>query len=88
MRVFPSKGKSLVFALAATVLSASAFAQNWPTGTVTVVVPWPAGGPSDIAARPLAKGLTTDLKQSFVIDNRGGGGGNRRIGNTAAHPER
>ena len=76
MRVFPSKGKSLVFAFAATVLSASAFAQNWPDNTVTVVVPWPAGGPSDIAARPLAKGLTTNLKQSFVIDNRGGGGGN------------
>lgn len=76
MRVFPSKGKSLVFALAATVLSASAIAQNWPDNTVTVVVPWPAGGPSDIAARPLAKGLTTNLKQSFVIDNRGGGGGN------------
>jgi len=76
MRVFPSKGKSLVFAFAATVLSASALAQNWPDNTVTVVVPWPAGGPSDIAARPLAKGLTTTLKQSFVIDNRGGGGGN------------
>lgn len=76
MRVFPSKGKSLVFALAATAISASAFAQNWPNGTVTVVVPWPAGGPSDIAARPLAKGLTTNLKDSFVIDNRGGGGGN------------
>ena len=76
MRVFPSKGKSLVFAFAATVLSASALAQNWPDNTVTVVVPWPAGGPSDIAARPLAKGLTTNLKQSFVIDNRGGGGGN------------
>jgi len=76
MRVFPSKGKSLVFALAATAISASALAQNWPNGTVTVVVPWPAGGPSDIAARPLAKGLTTNLKDSFVIDNRGGGGGN------------
>jgi len=76
MRVFPSKGKSLVFAFAATVISASAIAQNWPDNTVTVVVPWPAGGPSDIAARPLAKGLTTELKQSFVIDNRGGGGGN------------
>lgn len=76
MRVFPSKGKSLVFALAATVLSTSAFAQNWPTDNVTVVVPWPAGGPSDIAARPLAKGLTTNLGQSFVVDNRGGGGGN------------
>lgn len=81
MRVFPSSGKTLVFALAATVLSTSVFAQTWPSDTVTVVVPWPAGGPSDIAARPLAKGLTTALGKSFVIDNRGGGGGN--IGSAA-----
>ena len=81
MRVFPSSGKTLVFALAATVLSTSVFAQTWPSDTVTVVVPWPAGGPSDIAARPLAKGLTTTLGKSFVIDNRGGGGGN--IGSAA-----
>lgn len=70
------RGKSLAFAFAASILSASALAQNWPASTVTVVVPWPPGGPSDIAARPLAKGLTTNLGQSFVIDNRAGGGGN------------
>jgi tripartite-type tricarboxylate transporter receptor subunit TctC len=58
----------------------AAFAQAYPTKPVTIVVPWPAGGPSDIAARPLAKGLGDELKQSFVIDNRGGAGGN--IGTT------
>jgi tripartite-type tricarboxylate transporter receptor subunit TctC len=57
-------------------------AQSWPSSTVTVVVPWPPGGPSDIAARPIAKGLSENLGQSFVIDNRGGGGGN--IGSAAA----
>ena len=75
MRLFPTKGK-FAFAVAATVLSASALAQNWPTENVTVVVPWPPGGPSDIAARPLAKGLTQALGHTFVIDNRAGGGGN------------
>ena len=75
MRLFPTQGK-FAFAVAATILSASALAQNWPTGNVTVVVPWPPGGPSDIAARPLAKGLTQNLGQTFVIDNRAGGGGN------------
>ncbi|HEY5799277.1 MAG TPA: tripartite tricarboxylate transporter substrate binding protein, partial [Burkholderiaceae bacterium] len=60
----------------AALLSVAAHAQNWPSGTVTVVVPWPPGGPSDIAARPLSKGLTEALGQSFIIDNRGGGGGN------------
>ena len=61
-----------VFALAA----GYAGAQAYPAKTVTVIVPWPAGGPSDIAARPVAKGMQDNLKQTFVIDNRGGASGN------------
>ena len=57
-------------------LPAIAFAQAYPTKPVTIIVPWPPGGPSDIAARPMAKALTEDLKQTFIIDNRGGAGGN------------
>ncbi len=76
MRLFSTKLPSLSFALAASVLSFSAFAQSWPTGNVTVVVPWPPGGPSDIAARPVGKGLNENLGKPFVIDNRAGGGGN------------
>lgn len=68
--------KSLAIAFAASVVSLSALAQNWPTKNVTVVVPWPPGGPSDIAARPWAKQLSESLGKSFVIDNRAGGGGN------------
>jgi len=81
MRQLSRGSKFLLGFFAAATLSASAFAQSWPNSTVTVVVPWPPGGPSDIAARPIAKRLTEDLKQSFVIDNRGGGGGN--IGSAA-----
>ena len=51
-------------------------AQAWPQKTVTVVVPWPAGGPSDIAARPIAKGLHEGFGKPFVVENRGGAGGN------------
>ncbi|NML62999.1 tripartite tricarboxylate transporter substrate binding protein [Massilia sp. RP-1-19] len=76
MRLLSSTSKSLICAFAASVVSVSALAQGWPTKTVTVVVPWPPGGPSDIAARPLSKSLTETLGQSFVIDNRAGGGGN------------
>jgi len=76
MRLFFGTGIKLACAVAASAISFSALAQNWPASTVTVVVPWPPGGPSDIAARPLAKGLTQALGQSFVIDNRAGGGGN------------
>lgn len=76
MRLFFGTGIKLACAVAASALSFGALAQNWPGSTVTVVVPWPPGGPSDIAARPLSKGLTQALGQSFVIDNRAGGGGN------------
>ena len=70
-----------VAAVMLATLSTIASAQAWPSKTVTVVVPWPAGGPSDLAARPLAKGLQEALGQPFVIDNRGGAGGN--IGSAA-----
>jgi len=53
-----------------------AAAQAWPTKPVTFVVPWPPGGPSDIVARPMSKGLTEAFGKPFVIDNRGGAGGN------------
>lgn len=58
------------------VLPLSALAQAYPSKSVNIIVPWPAGGPSDIAARPMAKGLQEELGQPFVIDNRGGAGGN------------
>jgi tripartite-type tricarboxylate transporter receptor subunit TctC len=66
--------RTLFAALA--LASGLAFAQNYPHKPVTVIVPWPPGGPSDIAARPLAKGLTEALGQPFVIENRGGASGN------------
>src|SRR6476660_8515936 len=53
-----------------------ATAQGWPSKSVTVIVPWPPGGPSDTAARPMAKGLQEALGKPFIIDNRGGAGGN------------
>ena len=53
-----------------------AAAQSWPGKNVTIVVPWPPGGPSDIVARPTAKGLSEMFGKTFLIDNRGGAGGN------------
>lgn len=71
----PSGMKCLIGALYF-VLCSAAMAQTWPSKNVTIVVPWPPGGPSDIVARPTAKGLSEAFGKTFIIDNRGGAGGN------------
>src|ERR1043166_2659014 len=52
-----------------------ALAQTYPTRTITLIVPFPAGGPHDVVARPLGQWLGTRLGQNGIIDSRGGAGG-------------
>ncbi|TMG88495.1 MAG: hypothetical protein E6H72_13985 [Betaproteobacteria bacterium] len=72
--------------IAASLLSTVALAQGYPNRPVRVIVPWPPGQATDIAARAVAEKLQQALKQPFIIDNRAGAGGS--IGTDAAVIER
>ena len=50
-------------------------AQDWPARTVTMVVPFPAGGPLDVVARILAQPMGELLGQQIIIENIAGAGG-------------
>jgi len=65
----------IALAALAVVASSSAFAQPYPTRPITVVVPFPAGGPSDVVARIVAEHMGKVLGQTMVIENVGGAGG-------------
>jgi tripartite-type tricarboxylate transporter receptor subunit TctC len=78
---------TLLAAPAATLLSCfPAFAQNYPTRQVRMVIPFAPAGPADIIGRLVADRLGQALGQSFVVDNKGGGNGNI-AGEIVAHAE-
>ena len=71
-----------ILPLAQTAFSNISFAQAaWPSRNITMIVPFPAGGQADLAARPVALALEKILGKPVIVDNRAGGGS---VGNAAA----
>jgi len=90
-----------VAALLATVAAGAAQGADYPDRAVHIVVPWPAGGPSDAVARVIGQDMAAALHQPFVIDNKPGATGTIGsdfvakapadgytivVANTASHP--
>ena len=67
-------GSALVMAAAST--PAAGQAESFPARAITLLVPFAAGGSSDVVMRLVSKKASEGLKQTIVIDNRPGGGGN------------
>jgi len=61
--------------LVAAIVTNAASASDYPARSVTLIVPYPPGGGVDAMARVVAQKLSDALRQNFVVDNRGGGGG-------------
>jgi tripartite-type tricarboxylate transporter receptor subunit TctC len=70
----------------ALALSSGAMAQQYPTKPVKIIIPFPAGGITDIAGRLIAQKMSEKLGQQFYIENIAGAGGNLGMGNAARSP--
>ncbi len=73
----------LAAAAFATVMAGPATAQSYPARPITMIAPFPAGGPSDTLARILAEPMRAALGQPVVIENVAGAGGNLGVGRLA-----
>jgi tripartite-type tricarboxylate transporter receptor subunit TctC len=76
--------KAILLASALVLFAGLAQAQQFPTRPVTLIVPWPAGGSTDIGMRALASATEKHLGQSIVIENKPGAGGTIGPANMAA----
>ena len=75
--------KRLLLLVAAFAVGSIAYAQNYPTKTVTIVVPFSAGGPTDTVGRLVAQAMTKELKQQVIVENVDGAGGTVGAGRVA-----
>ena len=64
----------MLCAISLALCSAPSLAQDYPSRPVKLIVPFAAGGPADIYARFMAQRLQSELGQSFVVEDKPGGG--------------
>ena len=79
----------LIFTAALALMTAALsplHAQEWPAKTVTIIVPFTAGGTADLFARLLAANMQQKLGSPFIVENRAGAGGNIGAGAVAKAP--
>ena len=67
--------KALLGGLAAAAIAGAAQAQTYPSRPITLIVPWPAGGPTDVTMRAMAEVASKHLGQPIVIENKAGASG-------------
>jgi tripartite-type tricarboxylate transporter receptor subunit TctC len=72
-----------MLALAAAGAAAPACADNFPSRTITLIVPFPPGGSTDVAGRILAQRMGEALGQTVIVENIGGAGGSIAVGRLA-----
>jgi len=84
----PSMSCNLILGLLISFATAPAIGQTdqWPNKSIRVIVPFPAGGGTDIVARDVTQKMAATIKWTFVIDNKPGSGGNLGIDSAAKAP--
>lgn len=75
-----------LLALVAAAACSASFAQAWPAKPIRLVVPFPAGGGTDIIGREVSQKITEATRWAFIVDNKPGSGGNIGIDNVAKSP--
>ncbi len=78
--------RRLLLALIACTACTASFGQAWPSKPIRLVVPFPAGGGTDIIAREVTQKITEATKWSFIVDNKPGSGGAIGLDNVAKSP--
>jgi tripartite-type tricarboxylate transporter receptor subunit TctC len=86
-RLFRFATRAVSLAAAATVGSAAVAGDAYPSKMVRIIVGFAPGGPADIAARIVAQGLQETLKQTVIVENRAGAGGNIATQHVAKAPK-